>query len=263
MLAMFETRDGNLIRQHMKKLGDHPAHFHKYVEILMPKDNDVNIYVGGQKYTLRKGELYIMFPYIVHHNDAAASRMELLQFHPEVLPLFRDVFVSKKPVSPFASVKNVTPFMLSLLEKIIDTNPEGFGGEIILGCLTALVGEILQNIELVETGVADADTTYNIILYCTKNFRRDITIDSVAKDNHVSKSYVTYIFSKRLHYNFRAFINDLRVDAAQKLLTDSEKHVTDILLECGFQNQSTFNKAFIKRCGITPLKYRKEYQTKK
>jgi hypothetical protein len=44
---------------------------------------------------------------------------------------------------------------------------------------------------------------------------------------------------------------------ARKLLTETERPVTDICYETGFSNISNFNRAFLQRIGMTPSRYRR------
>ena len=52
-------------------------------------------------------------------------------------------------------------------------------------------------------------------------------------------------------------IRRLRVDKARQLLADSERKISDIALECGFEDYNYFTKVFKKTVGITPREYRK------
>ena len=74
----------------------------------------------------------------------------------------------------------------------------------------------------------------------------------------VSTSYLARIFSRRLHMSFNDYINRLRVQAAQDLLRSTDRPVTEVMLEVGFESQSTFNRVFRDIQGITPREYRQQ-----
>lgn len=57
--------------------------------------------------------------------------------------------------------------------------------------------------------------------------------------------------------NFYDWLNHYRVEAAQQLLKSSDKAVTTICFDVGFNSKSTFNTAFKKITGYTPSQYRK------
>jgi xylan 1,4-beta-xylosidase len=56
--------------------------------------------------------------------------------------------------------------------------------------------------------------------------------------------------------SFTEFLNSYRLDAALALLTETDKDITEIALESGFQSIRSFNEYFKSRIGTTPVKYR-------
>ena len=58
--------------------------------------------------------------------------------------------------------------------------------------------------------------------------------------------------------SFNDYINRLRVQAAQDLLRSTDRPVTEVMLEVGFESQSTFNRVFRDIQGITPREYRQQ-----
>lgn len=97
-----------------------------------------------------------------------------------------------------------------------------------------------------------------ILLYCAEHFSEEISVKSISGALYVSRSYVTKIFSSKLKFPFREYINILRISKAKKLLDDTDKRIIDIMYECGFQNQSSFNRVFYKQCNMTPQEFREK-----
>ena len=52
-----------------------------------------------------------------------------------------------------------------------------------------------------------------------------------------------------------------RLNHAAKQLIDSQKSLSEISLEIGYENQSKFSAAFKELYHVTPLQYRKEKST--
>ena len=73
---------------------------------------------------------------------------------------------------------------------------------------------------------------------------------------YISQSYVSKIFSQKLHYSFPDYINTLRVHKAKILLRDTDRKILEIMMECGFRNQGNFNRVFRKATGLSPVEYR-------
>ena len=55
---------------------------------------------------------------------------------------------------------------------------------------------------------------------------------------------------------FQEFVADVRISRACELLGSTSLSVTEIALECGFGEMTTFNRTFKKYRDTTPTKYR-------
>lgn len=89
-----------------------------------------------------------------------------------------------------------------------------------------------------------------------------LSMESVASDLNMSKSYFSKLINSYSDYNFSDFINSLRVKQAKKFLSNdefSEYTIVAIGLECGFNSKSTFYSAFKKFTSVTPTIYRSQY----
>ena len=56
--------------------------------------------------------------------------------------------------------------------------------------------------------------------------------------------------------NFRKYLNLYRTEQACNLLRTTQKDISDIALDCGFQTLRSFNRAFKAATGLTPTQYR-------
>lgn len=77
--------------------------------------------------------------------------------------------------------------------------------------------------------------------------------------------YVSQVFSEEFATSFSNFINKKRIEYAKTMLRDTEfdnLKILAIAFESGFNNNVTFNKAFVKFCGMTPGKFRKQSRKK-
>ena len=99
-------------------------------------------------------------------------------------------------------------------------------------------------------------TFYNIIDFCTHNFREDITLDIIAEKLHLNKYYISHLINKRLKQNFNEYINNLRIAEACNLLRESDKKIADISEDVGFGTIRSFNRAFKLSIGVSPAEYR-------
>jgi AraC-like DNA-binding protein len=86
-----------------------------------------------------------------------------------------------------------------------------------------------------------------------------LSMETLASDLGMSKSYFSKLINSYSTYNFSDFINSLRVEQAKKFLSSNEFNeytIVAIGLECGFNSKSTFYSAFKKFTSETPTSYR-------
>lgn len=70
-------------------------------------------------------------------------------------------------------------------------------------------------------------------------------------------------FHSTFNISFTNFLNIYRLETAVKLLEETDKKITDIALESGFQSVRSFNNSFRLKFGISPSEYKKNQDKKK
>ena len=93
-------------------------------------------------------------------------------------------------------------------------------------------------------------------VYISENFSQPITCDSLSSEFNYSTSYMQYIFKKEGGTTIKSYINNVRLDKAKYLLTQSFLSITDIAFACGFLDSNYFSTAFKNKYGISPKKFR-------
>ena len=98
-----------------------------------------------------------------------------------------------------------------------------------------------------------------VINYLNANFQKEIRLLDVA--NHVNMTEVSFsrFMKKRTGKNYIEYLNDIRLGVASRLLVNSNKSVSEICFDCGFNNISNFNRIFKKRKNYTPKEFRENY----
>jgi len=75
----------------------------------------------------------------------------------------------------------------------------------------------------------------------------------------MSYSYFSRIWKRIVRRSFREYLNEVRVSHAEHLLKTTSLPVTQIALECGYNNVSYFIAVYKELKGITPLSCRGEH----
>lgn len=99
-----------------------------------------------------------------------------------------------------------------------------------------------------------------ILTYIKENYREKIYISDLAGQVNLNEQYFCRFFKKAIGRTPMEYINEYRVKQTRRLLEETDLPVTDVCLECGYNNLGNFLREFRKQTGTTPLKYRKQFR---
>lgn len=99
-----------------------------------------------------------------------------------------------------------------------------------------------------------------LVVWLNRNLSSEIDIKQAAGMVNLSVSYFNKCFKKIIGKSFNTYLNDLRIDYAKKLLTQTKCQIYRISELGGFSNQFYFAKVFKSCTGFTPSAYRLKYQ---
>ena len=116
---------------------------------------------------------------------------------------------------------------------------------------------IIQAFDLAQ--VKHSDVVYKVTNYIKKNCHEKLTLDTLAREVYLSKSYLSSIFKAETGVSLTEYIANVRIEKSKRLLTSEGIAISEIALACGFKDQSYFSKVFKKETGISPKKFRKNY----
>jgi len=102
------------------------------------------------------------------------------------------------------------------------------------------------------------DFANEIMIYLETNFREKIVLDELSRQFHVSSSYLSRIFTRRMGMGVIDYTNHLRIEAACELLRNSDWPVTRIATEVGYEEVAYFFRRFRKEIGMSPQSYRQQ-----
>ncbi len=106
-------------------------------------------------------------------------------------------------------------------------------------------------------GSAKSRAVEEAITYIKDHLAEELTLESVAKAVSLSPIHFHNTFRTATGKTLRRYVEEQRLHRAIGLLTESEKTLTEIALECGFSSQSYFSYAFKRKMGETPRAYAK------
>lgn len=111
---------------------------------------------------------------------------------------------------------------------------------------------------VLEVSPQDNHRMNTIFEFVRANFKRPISLDEVADLSHMTVPSFCRFFKSKSGKTFTKFVNEYRLVHASKLLSEETTSISQICLECGFNNFSHFNKEFKLFTGKSPSVYRNE-----
>lgn len=236
-------------------------HIHSHLEIIYASTGSSITTLDNQEFLLEDGDLFLSFPNQIHfYYDQRPVDGYMVIFSPDMFRDLKEDFHNKRPTCPVIKRTQLPSDIRERLAVITAKNASDSPYDRICakGHLLALLGELIPLMDLIPVS-ADHDSIKNLMNYCSENYTENLTLDSVSKELHLSKYYISHIFKERMNIGFTDFINSLRTEHACELLK-KDVSITDVAFSSGFSSIRTFNRVFLENTGMTPRDYIKAKQ---
>lgn len=90
----------------------------------------------------------------------------------------------------------------------------------------------------------------------TAHYRQHHDIGFYADELHISTTYLSRIVKQTTGNTVRFLISELICADARRMLVCTDLDIKEIASQLGFSDQSVFGKFFVKKTGLSPLKFR-------
>lgn len=84
----------------------------------------------------------------------------------------------------------------------------------------------------------------------------DLSVELICRQLHMSPAYFSTMFKKETGQTYIAYLTEIRLDRAVKLLQETDDKTYVIAQKVGYQEQNYFSYVFKKRFGVSPTKFR-------
>ena len=135
---------------------------------------------------------------------------------------------------------------------------------VILGIAAAAASRSRLPTETIETTaktetIEDKETIARIdALMEAKKLYRDanLNLDRLARKAGIPTRQISAAINRAMDKNVSQYVNDYRIGEACRLLAATQKSVTEVMFEVGFQTKSNFNREFRRVTDMTPVAWR-------
>lgn len=109
----------------------------------------------------------------------------------------------------------------------------------------------------VGTGGTPSDIVARARVYMDAHYMEKLSAEQIAEASRVSPSHLFRLFRKETGLTPYAYLTNVRMEHAMKMLLNTSYTVEEIADYCAFCSSANFIRAFRQSTGVTPRKYRK------
>ncbi|MDC7222088.1 MAG: AraC family transcriptional regulator [Spirochaetales bacterium] len=256
---------------------DFHLHRHDFTELTLVLEGRGTHIVSGHAYPIGPGNVFALPPGRSHSFSAAEGlRIINIMFswdsplmdrsHIDGLAGFHQLFTIDPMLRDSGSYKEGLTLKGEKWDDILEPvyrmlneynrGAAGFEG-ILSSCFQMLIITLSREENREEkTRGEESRPIARAMAYLQENYRRRITAEELAETAHVSSRHLSRIFNSLLNTTPFEYLADLRLKEAHKMLSETEKTITEVAESCGFSDSNYFAQVFKKRFGMSPREYK-------
>lgn len=234
-------------------------HTHTTAELFYFVSGKAVYHIEGSSYTLRPGDILLMRPSEAHYveqDPTVPYERICLNFETTILgaldpenTLMRPYYdreAGKRNHYSTAGTKNAV--CRTYLDNILLAEDRLKA----LANLILLLSQVGSMFERDNTAGTQPDTLeYRIVRYINQNLSNELSIQELCAQFYISRAQLCRRFKKITGTSVGKYISAKRLIAAQNLLRQGKKP-TEVYSACGYQDYSTFYRAYLQYFGYSP-----------
>ena len=234
------------------------AHWQNSIELIyFYETSGCEYLIKGKEYKINKNDLTVANPLEVHScKDFGKSEVCCLIFPSEILDAYNGTIFCNH-------IKNDDEIHNIFLKIYNCANSEQFNF-LIMSCIYELIAHMLSlyvfdnESDVRRKRHKPIFQNVNLIMdYIMKHFAENITLSDIANKINLSESRISHIFKEITGITVLEYIENIRLNTAKKLLSETDLSITKIALSCGYCDNSYFSLRFRMKNDISPKAYRK------
>lgn len=246
-------------------------HTHPYYEIFYLINGDCTFFLNHNIYQLNKGDMVIVPKGEIHNAtfpEHGTSERFVVCFREANLSWLDDLLGSEMVQQTIeAGVISIPDrrreYVESLMAKLLFENdgPDVLSPAFIRTGIVELFLFIIRCQRYEHNAIKEIDVDnqlmQEIATYIYQNYDKKLTLVDMSEKFNISRSYLSKKFKVITGFGFKEYVVNVRIKNACRLLLETNKSITDIAFECGFNDSNYFGDAFRHIKGVSPNKYRK------
>lgn len=259
-------------------------HWHKETEIIYLLNGDLKVYINGNGYSLKQGDIIFLAPSDVHGAEFPINNVRIvIQFDKLV---FEKSYLTNNEqdelylkMSNLARVSTMWPENVKAHVKILvlsiydsythfTSSNDSLSKINVQSKLFELIYYIILNVPMNTeqkslSNLLKSKQVYDklriILDYINNHFTEDIKINDAASVLNFAPNYFIRFWKKNIGVSFHEYLNQVRINNAITLMINGNFQIKEIAELSGFNSVKTFNRVFKEITGTNPSTYKKVY----
>ncbi|MBS6007090.1 MAG: helix-turn-helix transcriptional regulator [Clostridium baratii] len=242
-----------------------------FVELSFVTSGSVDYLIEGEKFTLKKGQVLISNPG-VYHMELFNEQTNCTELHIGISNLSSSKGSNCIDIGD-TNVITLNKYKDELLKCCSEIVDEQKGSKpsypfmlkaLVMKLLVLLDRELNEDInELIKHDISFKSREKKVIVeniteYLSKNYVKDISLETLSKNMYLSPVYISKIFKEIMGDSPINYLIKIRLSKAKELLNNSNTPIKTIAKMVGYNDPYYFSKLFKKYYGISPNKFKEK-----
>lgn len=248
-------------------------HHHDFSKIVILIDGDLTYYIEGKAYILKPWDILFVNKNEIHkpvvNPDKYYERI-VIWLNPDFMAKYAQGNNDLLKCFEVAIKNNYNLLRLNMksievIKNLIQdiqncNNSNEFGSEILKESLFVQLMVLMNRLFLNSDKNRDIEdiqydkTIEGVLNYINSNLENDLSIDTIASEFFISKYYLMRKFKNQIGSSIHNYVVQKRLILARSLISEGLS-MSSVCSRCGFNDYSSFVRAFKKVYGVSPSNY--------
>jgi len=252
-------------------MGGMASHLHDCHQLLYIRQGSARVTVSGRTYQAGAGTMVLISRFEAHAIEVQSETYcrYTLQIDPQavnrsgpeasrLLSLLVNRPAQFHHTVDLSGNTRVEPLLRQLVEERVEENT--MGPELMeLLFLELLVHVARACPELLENQGKHFHMVRQVQIYLENHFRERLSLERIARDHHISPSYLSHQFKQITGTPVMGYLLSCRLAEAKELLVHTQLEIAGVMEQSGFSDSSNFSRTFKAETGLTPSRFRSRF----